>query len=170
MLTALTYNEVVYICNHMRERDAEEIYSLRPYDNPDMLASEVHATLTNRGRGQISWWKGRPASLAGFSECHPGVFDVFMFGTEDFKPAAIPLLRWFRQEANEILSAVNGHRLQCDSRCGYDEAHKLIKAMGGLPEGPPMRKYGKDGADYQRFVWFNGENDAVLKPGYTRAA
>ena len=82
---------------------------------------------------------------------------------------ALPLLKWFRTEANEILTVCKGHRLQCDSRADYEEAHKMIRAFGGVEEST-LRRYGKDGSDYIRFVWFNGENDAVLKPHYTRAA
>jgi len=170
MLTDLTHNDIVYICANMRDRDAQEIYGLRDYDNADMLAMEVFSVITNRGRGKISWHKGRPAAIAAFVEEYPGVWSVFMFGTADFKAGAMPLLRWFRKEANIILSDVNGHRLHCDSRADYAEAHKMIEAMGGVREGPPMRKFGKDGSSYQRFVWLNGENDQVLKSGYVRAA
>lgn len=151
----------------MRERDFDEIIALRDHNSREMLAYEAHAYIINKGRGKVSWYKGKPAAFAAFTEMHPGVFEVWMAGTDDFKPAAMPLLKWFRNEANQILSAVSGHRLQCDSRSDYEEAHKLIRGMGGIPEGPPMRKYGKGGEDYQRFVWLNGENDSVLSAGHT---
>jgi hypothetical protein len=168
MLTDIDYFAIEYICLNLREQDKEEILNLRPHDNPLQLAYEAHQGIKNCGRGRISWVKGKPAALAAFTESWPGVWDVWMFGTEDFKAAAIPLLRWVRTEANEILQVCAGHRLQCDSRDGYDEAHKMIRAMGGRPEFT-MRRYGKDGSDYVRFIWLNGEDDAVLKPHYVRA-
>lgn len=170
MITDISHADIEFICLNMRAVDRAEIYAMRPHDSPVRLAWESYHHILNNGRGRIAWAKGRPAAVAAFTEDWPGVWSVWMFGTDDFRAAAVPLLRWFRKEANEILSVCNGHRLQCDSRCGHDEAHKMIQALGGIPEGPAMRKFGKDGSDFQRFVWINGENDAVLKPHYTRAA
>lgn len=167
MLTDISYFELEFICMGMRESDKSEIFAMRPHDNPLQLAMEAHAVIKNQGRGQISWVKGRPAAVAAFTEDWPGVWSVWMFGTEDFKAAAIPLLRWVRKEANDILKVCAGHRLQCDSAASHHEAHKMIKAMGAIPEFT-MRKYGKTGEDFIRFVWLNGENDAVLKPHYQR--
>jgi hypothetical protein len=166
-LTDITLMDVEYICLHMRERDKQEIFGLRPHNSEIRLAWEAYHHILNCGRGRIAWHKGKPAALAAFTESWPGVWDVWMAGTEDFEAAAIPLLRWFRKEANEILSVCNGHRLQCDSRADYESAHKMIEAFGGQREAV-LRKLGKDGSDYIRFVWFNGENDAVLKPHFGR--
>ena len=168
MLTDLTFTDLHYICTHMREKDQQEIYNLRPHDNPLQLAYEAHHIIKNTGRGTISWANGRPAGVGAFTEDWPGAWQVWMFGTDDFVSALIPLMRWIRTEANDILSVCKAHRLQCDSRADYEDAHKLIRSMGGRPEGPPMRKYGKDGSDYQRFVWFTGENDSFLRPNYVQ--
>lgn len=169
MLTDPTLIDIEFICLNMREKDSEEILALRPHDNPVRLAWEAYHHVLNSGRGKVAWVNGRPAAFAAFTEDWPGTWSVWMCGTDDFKAAAIPLLKWFRTEANEILTVCKGHRLQCDSRADYEEAHKMIRAFGGVEEST-LRRYGKDGSDYIRFVWFNGENDAVLKPHYTRAA
>lgn len=169
-LADLDLMSMEFLAYNMRENDRTEIFALIDHDNPWRFAWDAFHLVLNKGRGKVSWVNGKPAAMAAFVEERPGVWQVWMCGTNDFKAAAMPLLRWFRKEANDILGVCNGHRLQCDSRVGYDEAHKMIVAMGGIAEGPPMRRYGKDGADYQRFVWLNGENDAVLKPGYIRAA
>jgi len=68
------------------------------------------------------------------------------------------------------LSTHGGHRLQCDSRVGHDEAHKMLVAIGARPEGPPMQGYGKDNSAFQRFVWLKETDSAVLEPGFVRAA
>lgn len=167
-LTDIDYNSVEYVVLNMRACDREEIYALRAHDNPLQLAMEAHAAIRNMGRGRIAWVDGKPAAVAAFTEEWPGVWYVWMFGTNDFKAAAIPLLRWVRTEANEILSVCKGHRLHCDSMVGHDEAHKMIKAMGGLPEFT-MRRLGKNGEDFTRFVWLRGENEQVLHPHYVRA-
>lgn len=167
MLTDLDYISLEFICLNMRTVDRAEVFALRQHDNPLQLAFEAHAYFRNMGRGKISWVNGRPAAVAAFTEDWPGVWSVSMFGTGDFKAAAIPLLRWVRKEANDILTVCNGHRLQCDSAASHSEAHVMIKAMGAREECR-LRKYGKTGEDFIRFVWFNGENDAVLKPHYLR--
>lgn len=155
----------------MREIDRVEVFGTLPHDSPLQLAYEAAYLVRNKGRSRIGWSAktGRPAAIAAFTEDWPGLWSVWMFGTDDFKDVAIDLLRWFRKEANEILGVCEGRRLQCDSRFDHDEAHKMLKALGAVEEFR-LRKYGKDGSDYIRFVWFNGENDAVLKPHYVRAA
>jgi hypothetical protein len=168
MLTETDYYAVEYICLHMRKEDREEILGLMPHDSTIQLATEMTHMMRNQGRGRIAWHKGRPAALMAFIELRSGVWEVWMCGTEDFKNVAFELARWCRKEANDILKHCKGHRLQATSRADYHEAHKLIRALGGIPEGPPLRKFGKGGEDYQVFVWFNGENDAVLRPNYVR--
>lgn len=171
MLTEFNFPAFEYICLNMREIDATEIFAVQHHDSPLQLAYEAAYAIRNKGRSTIAWSErsGRPAAVAVFTEQHPGVWEVWMFGTDDFKDCAVELLRWFRKTANEILSVSKGHRLQCDSRIDHDEAHKMLRAFGAIEECR-LKAYGKDGSDYIRFVWFAGENDAVLKPHFTRAA
>ena len=169
MITDITYNAIEYVCLNMREADKREILAMQDSDNLLLLASFAHAGISNRGRGKVAWVGGKPAAVAAFTEEWPGVWYVWMFGTADFKAAAIPLLRWVKREASEILSVCNGHRLHCDSMADHTEAHRMIQAMGGVKECT-LRKLGKGGEDYIRFAWFNGENDAVLRAGYVRPA
>lgn len=170
MLTAPSLYTIEYICLNMRQSDREEIFGLRPYDDPLRFAWDSWQAVANLGRGRVAWANGKPAAIFAFTNPWPTNWEVWMFGTDDFRSAAIPLLRWARTEAKDILSSVDGRRLQCDVRMGHPDAHKLVKALGALAEGPPMKAYGKDGSAYQRYVWFNGENDAVLKPHFTRVA
>lgn len=169
MLSEPTLPDLEFICLNMRDVDKREIMNLLPFDSPIMLASVADSLIRNQGRGRISWAKGRPCAVAAFTEARPGVWEITMFGTDDFKAGLIPLMKWFRTEANDILTVCKGHRLQCDSRAEHHEAHKLIRAMGGKEEGPPMLAYGKDGGSYQRFVWLNGRDDAILRPHYVQA-
>lgn len=170
MLTEFNVHALEYIVLNMRERDRVEIYNMRPHDSPLQLVQEIK--LASDGHRRVIAWSDRtkrPAGFGTFIEQWIGVWDVGMFGTDDFKDTAIELLRWFRRTANDVLAHHQGHRLQCDSRFDHEEAHRMIRALGGIEE-VRLRKYGKDGSDYIRFVWFNGENDAVLRPHFTRAA
>lgn len=170
MLTDIDLVSLEYLCLNMREADKVEIFACQEHENPMRLAWEAHYLIRNKGRGRIAWHDGRPAACCAFTESWPGVWQVWMFGTDELKSVAVELLRWSRKEARDILSVCHGIRLQCESRVGHDEAHKMLKAMGAVPEGDPMPAYGKDGAAYQRFVWLKDVNDDVLKPGFIRAA
>lgn len=171
MLTEFNLASFEYICLNMREVDAVEIYGMLHHDSPLQMAYEYAHVIRNKGRSRIGWSDRtrKPAAFGALTEDWPGVWSVWMFGTDDFKDCAVEFLRWFRKEANDILDTCKGHRLQCDSRWDHDEAHAMIKALGAVEE-VRLRKYGRDGADYIRFVWIRGENDAVLKPHYVRAA
>lgn len=167
MLTDLDYTALEFIILNMRQRDKDEIYALRPHDNPLQLAMEAHHQIKNTGRGRIAWWKGKPAACLAFTEDWPGVWSVWMFGTDDFKNVAIDLLRAARKEAVDILKVCAGHRIHCDARSDYKEAHKLIRAAGGREE-VTFPAYGKNGEDYTRFVWLRSRDSAVLDPHYVR--
>lgn len=166
LLTDLNLFAVEYIALNMRECDRAELFGLWPHDAALTFASEATHLLRNKGRARIAYVDGMPAALFGFQESRPGVWEVWMFGTDDFDKAIFPLMRWCRKEANDILTNCRGHRLQAQSRASHTEAHKLIRAMGGIEE-TTLRRYGKDGSDYIMFVWLNGENDAILRPHYS---
>lgn len=152
----------------MRARDANEVFAVHEHDDPLRLAYEATHMIRNKGRGTLAWHNGRPAAVGAFVELRPGVWEVMMFGTDAFKAVVFEMMRWVRTEAADILKHCKGQRLQCHARADYDEAHKMIRAMGGVQEGVPLRRFGKDGSDFVCFVWLRGENDAVLDPHYQR--
>jgi len=149
----------------MRASDQREILAIRPHDSLMQLAWESYHLIRYQGRGRIAWHKGRPAALAAFTENWPGHWNVWMFGTNDFKPAAVELIRWIRRELPLIIRDCNGRRLEADSIEGHHEAHAMMKALGAREE-VPMRCFGKGGETFIKFVWIHGENDSFIKPHY----
>lgn len=168
LLRDLNLFAVEYLTFNMRPEDRAELFGVWRHDDELRFASEVTHILRNYGRSKIADIDGKPAALFGFS-CHlkPNVYDVWMFGTSEFTKALFPLMRWCRNEANDILAIEKAHRLQAQSRADHHEAHKLIKAMGGIEECR-LEAWGKDGSDYLMFKWINGKNDAILKPHYVQ--
>lgn len=166
-LTDLNLFAMEYIALNMRDCDQKELFGIWPHDAALTWAYEVTYLLRNKGRAKIAYVDGKPAAVFGFTESRPGVWDVWMCGTDDFNKAIFTLMRWCRKEANDILTHCKGHRLQAQSRAEHTEAHKLIRAMGGVEECR-LRRYGKDQSDYLVFVWLDGENDAILKPHYVQ--
>ena len=148
---------ISYVCCNMRESDALEIYGLRPHESSLVLAYEINSVLTNQGRGRIAWHDGKPVAVIGFAEYWPGVWQVILVGTDQFRHVAMDCIRWLRSNAADLLANHGGRRLQCDAR----GPSGFLAHLGAKPE-VTMRKYGKDGSDYIRYVWLAGENDQVL--------
>lgn len=152
----------------MRESDRAEILAMRPHDSPIMLAWEAYHMIRNGGRGRVAWHNQRPVAFAAFTEAWPGHWNAWMAGTDEFKAVVVPLMRWFRSEAREILSVCKGLRLEADSIATHSDAHRMMLALGAKEESR-MPRYGKGGEDFIKFVWLNGENDGVLSRHYVRA-
>lgn len=163
-LSEVTRPALEYICLNMRQCDVDEIMNIVPHDSRVRLAQEAHWLITNHGRGRVAWHEARPAAVIFLTEDRPGVWEIGMFGTDQFKAVAFECMRWARKEIPTLIGEpLHGKRLQCDSRVGHEDAHKFLRALGAQPEGPPMRCYGKDGGSYQRYVWIAGEDDHVLR-------
>ena len=135
MLTDFNEGALEFVVLNMRERDRVEIYNMRPHESPLQLVQEIKIAST--GHRRIIAWSDRtkrPAGFGAFTESWPGCWDVWMFGTDDFKDVAIELIRWFRKTANDVLQHCKGHRLQCDSRFDHEEAHRMLRALGAIEE------------------------------------
>lgn len=152
----------------MRKSDKAEIMAIRPHDSPVMLAWEAYHMIRNSGRGRIAWHNQRPAAVAAFTEAWPGHWHAWFFGTDEIKNVVVPLMRWFRSEARDILSVCKGLRLEADSIATHHEAHKMMRALGAKEESR-MPRYGKGGEEFIKFVWLNGVNSDVLNPHFVRA-
>jgi RimJ/RimL family protein N-acetyltransferase len=165
MLTDIDLDSLMYIVFNMRPEDKEEIYALLPHNEPYQLGWEAFMLFRNKGRSQIAWHQGKPAAVIAITECRKGVWEISMFGTEDFKSVALPCMRWARDTIPDLIINHHGRRLQCDSHANHEAAHRFLKALGARPEGPPMKYYGKDGSAFIRFVWLFGENGFVSQNG-----
>lgn len=161
LVTSPTLSACTYICHHMRDVDRAEVYGMSPEQNWYKLGALVWTMMRDHGRGVVAWHDGKPAALCGFVERWPGMWEIMMFGTDDLTKVAIPLMQWARRQIPDIIENHGGRRLQCDSRVGHDEAHKMLQALGAVKEGAPMPEYGTDGSAYQRFVWIAGVNDSI---------
>ena len=176
MLTDIDLPSIEYVCLHLRAADAEEIFAIRPHNSPILLAWEAHYLIRNSGRGRVAWWNGRPSAVIALVEERKGVWSVSMFGTDEFKNVAFTCMRWARATLRELVLEHGAQRLHCDSHVNHHEAHRFLRAMGAVEEGPPMQRFGKDGASYQKFVWLAGVNDQVLagpgirSAGFTRTS
>src|SRR5262245_14069344 len=104
---------------NIRAADREEIFALLDHDCPYRFGWEAFTLFRNRGRARIAWHNGRPAACIGLTEVRPTVWEVSMFGTDQFKSVAFACMRWARDTIAELAGPpFRGRRLQCDSRVG----------------------------------------------------
>lgn len=155
----LTLAGVLQVAFNLREPDREEIFGLLAHDSPVVFAYQVIETIrAGGGRGRVVYLEGEPVAVVGFATFRPSVWQIILFGTEQFRMVALDCLKWIRATGQDLVTNHGGRRLQCESRQGHTEAHKFLHRLGARAEGPPMRMYGKDGSAYQRFVWLVGDN------------
>src|SRR5688572_8335506 len=148
-LRPIDLSSLEHICLHLRDQDKREIYNIRPYDNPMLLAWETWGIFQSEAKaeGTIAWYNGKPAAFIGFVESHPMNWEAMAYGTDAWRSVAIDLMRWGRKTAHGILNRGEGHRLQAESHVDHTTSHKFMEVLGAKQESVvPMR--GKDGSTY----------------------
>jgi hypothetical protein len=161
MLTEVTLGGLEYIASHLRDEDWVEIRNVLDHDSPLLFAHQAYQLVSMRGRGRIAWHDGKPAACVAFIEHRTGVWDIQLYGTKDLRATMKPVLRWIRDTLPEIRDRFGGVRLQADSHHDHAEAHKFLRGLGAEVEAT-MRRFGKDGSTYIRFVWISEETAAPL--------
>lgn len=136
----------------MREADFREFVALSPATDRVGLAD----IMAQRWAGRddiLTVFDGRsPVAIGGFIEGRPHVITALFFATNDFVNVALPTT-YFVHRVFQRLKAGGVHRIEAVSQVGHTEAHRWMAHFNMLPEGPPMRGYGKDGEAYQMFAW-----------------
>jgi len=149
-LSHCTHDTVLHVAMNMRERDKEEIYNVRAEPNPFLLMNDVMA------QASFSWvaWAGeRPCAVFGGAPIHPGVWSMFMFGTDEMTRRIVAEMSRFALDhvVPTLFEKLGAHRLQCDSHWRHEEAHRWLKRLGARRES--IREgFGKDGSDYFHYV------------------
>jgi hypothetical protein len=153
-----------FICFHLRAEDSREIYGNLPSDNPLELAAMVFHAVGKKGVGWIANFDGRPTGAFGAFENWQGNWQVFSFGTHDYRRVVVTFKA--KLDAAIKFALENGaRRLECKSHAAHKEAHALLRVVGFECE-TVMRSYGRDGADYLLFskAWDHDGNPRTLPP------
>lgn len=139
---------VFYVANNMRAIDKDEIYGLRFHKNPFLITNEVMA------QSQFCWvaWQNeKPAAVIGATETHPGCWQVFCFGTDEFPKVALALTRFVRRTMLPVLfGELGARRLEADSLCSHTEAHRWLEGFGAKRES--IKEAYSEAGDYFTFA------------------
>ncbi len=149
-LAPVTPDRLLYVCQNMRPRDAEEIYAQRWDDNPEALTENLM-----RLPLEMAWiWErdGIPVSVQGVVPIRPGVWDVFAFGTSDWSRVVLDMTRHARRFIIPALLRARFHRAECRALASYDDSRRWIETLGAKQESI-LKGYGRDGQDFVAYVW-----------------
>lgn len=133
----------------MRQADRDEIYNVIGHNNPWLFAAAV-LDASGMGRGVVAAVGHVPVACMGYQPRHPGVCEVFAFGTNAFDRVALSLTKHALRVMKPAMLDAGFHRAQCLSRHDHVTAHRWLEHMGFKREGV-LSQYGSDGSDYIQF-------------------
>lgn len=140
--------DVEYVVRNMREWNRKEVCATRWSDDPDELVDSL--MLVN----YFAWVVGieRPIAMIGAVPVHPGVWNVFGFGTDEVNRLALWLTKHYRRVMIPALQSAGAHRIESHSMDGHPETERLLKNAGAHREGT-LAGYGKNREDFGVYVW-----------------
>jgi hypothetical protein len=146
----VTPGAICYLIEHMRERDAREIFALRWDDDPVTLAHELTAYAGDLWR--VWDVDGKPAAMAGVTPLRPGVVRLGAFGTDNWTRAVPSVLRWSWRWALPRLAAAGYHRGEAYALATNEDGRRFIEALDGEIEAL-LQGYGRGGEDFLLYAW-----------------
>lgn len=135
-----------FVVANMRACDRREIEATNW--NLDSLAEQV---VMLREFAFFASHRGRPAAVIGAAPMWPGVWSVFAFGTDDFQRVGLRLTKFAARFIIPAIEGSGGHRMECASIDGHDEAHRWLESLGFHRECS-MPRYGRGGETFHRYV------------------
>lgn len=142
--------EILPIIARMREADRAEIFATRFSDCPIEFADDVLAA------GAPAWISGTAelGPIAAFGACErwPGMYDMWLFSTDDFQHIGKSMTKLIKDVIVPELFGGGGRRLECRSMEKHRHAHKWLTAVGARHEGD-LPNYGKGGEAFRVFAW-----------------
>jgi hypothetical protein len=141
---------ILYICRNMRQADRDEIFATRWTDDPDELSVEV---MTRWGLGWVAFDdNGTPVAAIGATPLWEGVWQAWMFATDDFLSVGKQLTRWTKRVMIPSLLESGMHRAEARSSADHHSAHAWMQALGAKRESV-LRRFGREKQDFFLFVW-----------------
>lgn len=152
----LDYESVLYVADRMRVADRHEIAAARePFDT----VSLTRDCLAVRG---FAWVAGleQPIAVVGAAPQHPGVWNCWMFATDEFRRIGLGMTKFAHRVILPALAQSGCRRAQCFSQEGHLEAHEWLKSLGAVEESR-MPGYGKSGETFCCFRLLLGASSDV---------
>lgn len=134
---------------NMRDEDKREIYANRFSDDPMSVARDAI-----RLGSPVGWVSGLERPIAAFG-CHlmwPGVWSMWLFGTNEFRRIGIGMTKLVRRDILPMLWEAGAHRLEARSISGHVDAQRWLELIGARREAT-LKSYGRGGEDFHVYAW-----------------
>lgn len=142
----------------MRGADFREFVATSYATSREELADELAGQFGARGDIIVAC-NDNETSLAvgGFLELRPRTMFPLFFAAPGWLEISKPLTKFIRKDwLPDILKQC--HRLEAVAHVEHHESHIWMEFLFKmLPEGPPMRGFGKSGEIFQRFAWVSDD-------------
>lgn len=146
------------VAYRMRVVDYDELVATSFAKNRKELADNMSVAISQHPQMFVCSGE-RPTAVVGWSMTRPGVGQVGMFATDDFRKIAAGVNRFITQELMQDINRYNLHRLECFSLGSHSEAHSWLEWLG-LQKEAELESYGRNGEKFVSFAW-------TRKPGAT---
>lgn len=142
--------QIMPVISAMREADRAEIFATRFSDCLIDFSNDVLAA------GSPSWVSGMdglgPIAVFGASERWPGMYDMWLFATNDFQHIGKSMTKLIRNAIVPGLFEAGARRLECRSMESHNHAHRWLETAGARSEAV-IPNYGKHGENFRVFSW-----------------
>lgn len=144
---------LLHIAMNLRQWDAREIYATRWTDDPNVLVDDTLRAASRRGSLAYVVGLKKPIAAIGMTPMWPGVYGAWCYGTNEFGKIGKSLTKLVVQIIIPTLLCAGGHRAQCLSIDGHEDAHRWLEFLGFVREGHPQRDCGRDRETFHLYAW-----------------
>lgn len=145
----LEFEPLHHVAANMRAKDAEEVFATCWRDDPAQLANCLIAL---PGDGVVFKLDDVPACAMGAAQMRPGVFSMWMFGTDDFPKVKFYVQKYSKRVIIPALVAAGCHRAECQSLASHTEAHDWLTRSFGAKKEAVLEGFGKNGETFFQFA------------------
>jgi hypothetical protein len=150
----LQRDALLYVTENLREWDRREVFAMSWTDDPAELTDVTMAN--NSFAFSIHADDNEPVAAIGALEVWPGLWQPWAYGTDRFNLIARSLTKFVRKRFIPTLAELGWRTAECFSMVGHHESHAWLK-MTGAERAGFCPAFGKNGEDFVRFVWYNGD-------------
>lgn len=152
------FEDMLEICQNLRERDKAELFATRYGDDPADLARDAVNT------GAFRWavyLDGKPVAAVGAVPRWPKVWSVWAYGTDDWNKVAITLTRHVRRFMIPAIFNAGCIRADCMALASHKDARRWLEYLGASAE-KVLDNWGRDGEKFVLYCWTREQTKRII--------
>jgi len=151
---------VLYVVEHMRREDREEIHATSWTEDPRRLATPLcqagvlGAAIAARPGEQAQ-------AIVAAVNLWPGVWNAGMFATDRWPEVAVETSIWLKRKFIPELRAARAHRVECHVLERYALARRWLEWLGATAEAV-VPAFGRERETFIRYAWLSDDVPARI--------